>query len=103
MDDNVMTHYTMLDRPNCWSNCGRKRGWAGRCSYCGPNGYCCHADGRGGCTTEMADVLKLNRKRGMRCIVPDTIKNDLRNETKVKLFRDCSTFNVLQSLDATLS
>ena len=98
-----MTHYTMLDRPNCWSNCGRKRGWAGRCSYCGPNGYCCHADGRGGCTTEMADVLKLNRKRGMRCIVPDTIKNDLRNETKVKLFRDCSTFNVLQSLDATLS
>ena len=86
MDDNVMTHYTMLDRPNCWSNCGRKRGWAGRCSYCGPNGYCCHADGRGGCTTEMADVLKVNRKRGMRCIVPDTIKNDLRTETKVGFF-----------------
>lgn len=83
MDDNVMTHYTMLDRPNCWSNCGRKRGWAGRCSYCGPNGYCCHADGRGGCTTEMADVLRVNRKRGMRCIVPDTIKNDLRTETKL--------------------
>ena len=53
-----MTHYTMLERKNCWSNCGRKRGWAGRCNYCGPNGYCCHMDGRGSCTKEMSDVLK---------------------------------------------
>ena len=51
-------HFKMLDRPNCWNKCGRKRGWAGRCSYCGENGYCCNQDGRGSCTREMAQVLK---------------------------------------------
>ena len=54
MDDDEMTHFTMLDRPNCWSKCKR----AGRCNYCGSNGYCCHADGRGSCTWDMAHVLK---------------------------------------------
>jgi hypothetical protein len=40
-------------------------------------------DGRGSCTKEMSKVLKDNRKRGMRCIVPNTVKNDLRMETKL--------------------
>ena len=51
-------HFKILDRPNCWNQCGRKRGWAGRCNYCGENGYCCNQDGRGSCTREMSQVLK---------------------------------------------
>ena len=119
MDDDEMTHFTMLDRPNCWSKCRK----AGRCNYCGSHGYCCHADGRGACTWDMVQVLKgsffcrisslshtiwliyiiiinsylwtmhnnydqiklikTRGERGMKCIVPDTLRNDLRLETKL--------------------
>ena len=32
---------------------------------------------------QLAKLSKANGERGMKCIVPDTIKNDLRLETKI--------------------
>ena len=58
-DDDEQVHVRVLEKKDCWSKCGRKPGWAGKCNYCGSEGYCCHADGRGNCPPIFSHTLKV--------------------------------------------
>ena len=71
----------VMPQTDCWTKCGRKRGWAGKCDYCGGQGYCCNADGRGNCPTVMNLALAVQGYRGMRCVRPSNVRTDHRLES----------------------
>ena len=71
----------ILPQQYCWQKCGRKPGFAGQCDYCGPQGYCCNADGREHCPGTMSTFLAIKGIRGYRCVVPATKMDDHRLET----------------------
>ena len=71
----------ILPQRDCWQKCGRIQGFAGQCDYCGPQGYCCNADGRGQCPGTMSTLLAVKGIRGNRCVVPATKMDDHRLET----------------------
>ena len=73
-----------LNVENCWSKCGKKRGWAGKCGVCGPIGYCCHADGRGTCPGAFSASLKAQgHTKWNRCIIPSSSINHMKSELAV--------------------
>ena len=71
----------IMPQRDCWQKCGRIQGFAGQCDYCGPQGYCCNADGRGQCPGTMSTLLAVKGIRGNRCVVPATKMDDHRLET----------------------
>ena len=71
----------VMPQRDCWQKCGSIKGFAGQCDYCGPQGYCCNADGRGQCPGTMSTLLAAQGIRGNRCVVPATRMDDHRLET----------------------
>merc|ERR1712039_485871 len=69
----IMQVRQLEHKPNCWTHCGRQRGWAGKCGYCGPKGYCCHSDGRGECPPIFSESVK---GRSQHCMVPSSSRNE---------------------------
>ena len=81
LDAVTTSQLKILPQQYCWQKCGRIPGFAGQCDYCGPQGYCCNADGRGHCPGTMSTILAIKGIRGYRCVVPATIMDDHRLET----------------------
>ena len=81
-DSITSTSLKVLDKRDCWAKCGSIKGFAGKCDYCGPQGYCCNADGRGECPGQMSTLLAFKGIRG---------KN-----SRASLSHICSIFNHLK-------
>ena len=80
-DNRSLIQTRTLNVENCWTKCGRKRGWAGKCGHCGPIGYCCHADGRGSCPGSFAASLQIQgHTRSNKCVIPSSTISDMREE-----------------------
>lgn len=58
---------------DCWGECGSNRGFAGKCDYCGSNGYCCNPDGRGSCPLWISESVEGFKNK---CMVPAGTSND---------------------------
>ena len=83
-DSVASTSLKVLEKRDCWAKCGAIKGFAGKCDYCGPQGYCCNADGRGQCPGQMSTLLAVQGIRGNRCVVPATTMGDHRLETSAR-------------------
>ena len=82
-------------KEDCWTKCGRRSRWSGKCSYCnlsnGSPGFCCHPDGRGsGCTGSMIRAVRNARMgRQYQCVVPKEFDSITSTSLKVLEKRDC--------------